>query len=86
MTVRENVEKFLFNHGLWPEEAKEVVKKLVAENEPFSGVADKSEEGYPDAFFAVSYAAAKDLAIKHLEENKPQHFALSILKGELPAV
>ena len=86
MTVRENVETFLVNQGLWPEEAKEVVDELIDVNEPFAGVAEKSAEGYPSAFFAVSYACAKDLAIKHLEKTKPMHFALSILKGELPTV
>lgn len=84
-TIRQTLEAFLTEFGLWPKEATEVVNEFAARPESQSIRFDDPAEnsGYPPQVFAVMKVAVKSGAIAYLEKNKPQHFALAMLKGEI---
>ncbi len=82
-TIRERIEKELFNHGLWPEEAKAIVKEMetqdLQETKTMKDRWDEAEEGYPKVVLAVLLLSAKTQAVQWIDKNKPRHFARYIL-------
>jgi len=86
MKIREVLEKFLFENGLWEEEAKQVVKRMETPDEagklpPICECLDKDDVGYPPQLLAVARLCARSAAINFLKETKPQHFALYLLES-----
>jgi hypothetical protein len=79
-TFRQCVITILKAHGLWDNEAEEVFFKAEEEMHNMDGRWDDDVGGYPAVMFNIVWNTAKDIAIRHLEATKPQHFALSILK------
>lgn len=88
MTIRELIASRLCDQGLYPSEADIVLLTISSpeyENSELRGVSWSSpRENYPNKMLGVLLAIAIQEAIKYLEENKPQHFALHILKGTIP--
>lgn len=85
MKIQTKLEDVLVMHGLWADEAKEVVAELQADKDYAAMVGrwehDASE--YPPQMFAVLAAAAKHAALGWIDRKAPQHFARSILgRGE----
>lgn len=87
MTIREKLEKMLFEHGLFENQAKAVIDLLAADSRekedgtkvPANGalveVLDKQVEGYPPQMIAVAFMTAKNYAVKWIDANCPQHWA-----------
>lgn len=82
MTIRENLEKFLFDHAMWPEEAKAAVELMAADptQESMKGRWDSQTDGYPEVLVRVLRITVKKFAIQWLKANKPKHFALAVLE------
>ena len=74
----------LVAHGLWEDEANKVIDRYKN-----SGMADDMAQrwdddahGYAPMIFSVIWLGLKSEAIKFLEETKPKHFALHLLRAE----
>ena len=83
MKVAEFLSQKLQQYGLRPDESVAVLDRLRESDiyKPIAEVLDKDIEGYPPQFAAVALLSAKNIAIEFLEETKPMHFALFMLKG-----
>ena len=81
MTIRQFLEEQLVANGLWPNEATEVMDLVVAGNEPMQGRWNEDKTAYPSQLLTVLFLSAKAVAIKWIDENKPQHFARMILSA-----
>lgn len=81
-TIRDDIEAFLFEHGMGREEAKAAVDLMAADpsqkamefrwNEPTNN--------YPEGLLGVLRVMSKIFAIRWLKVNKPKHFALAVLE------
>ncbi len=82
MTIKNTVKEKLINHGLWPQEADDIVENVILapENEAMKDLWNDHAEGYPEQITSLAWFSAKLHAIEFLEKNKPMHFALNILK------
>ena len=82
MTIRENLEKFLFDHAMWPEEAKAAVELMATDptQESMQGRWDSQTDGYPEVLVRTLRFMSKTFAIRWLKANKPEHFALAVLE------
>jgi len=83
MTIREVLEKRLCEHGMWPDEAKQVLKNAEthATCEAMKGRWDEQESGYPGFMLRVLWVSVTKIAVEWIDANKPKHFARSILTG-----
>jgi len=82
-TIRQNLESYLFDHCLFPEEAKQAVEYMAAHKsqEAMNGRWDQDCAGYPEAMVRVLRITAKNFAAEWLKANKPKHFAIQILEA-----
>ena len=85
MTVREHVEHYLYDQGLWQREAQDVTARLTAADHPNNAFVhiqwDDDENVYPTSFYAALFLVARYEAIDYLTETYPQHFALRHLRA-----
>lgn len=79
MTIRAFLENMLFKHGMWPNEATEIVQKTFAENKEMKNRMEDMIDSYPKPLLAVLTLTTKLAAVKWIDENKPKHFARHIL-------
>lgn len=82
MTLRKYFEQKLEEHGLWPQEAVQVMdaaeqSDLLAD---MQGRWDQSSEGYPPQLLVVVWMSVKLQAKRWLTDNVPQHFALGMFQ------
>lgn len=84
MTVREKMETWLVDRGLFPNEAKAVMDAVVAqpEQKAMEKRWNDAAEGYPPPLFAVLAMSASDQAVKWIDANKPLHWARPMFAGE----
>ena len=83
MTIKNKIKEKLTQHGLWPEEVDSVVLNTISEpeNEAMKDRWNDDEQDYPPAIVVLAWISAKFHAIDFLEQTKPKHFALNILKS-----
>lgn len=81
MTLKERLASELEQHGLWPDEANTVMDTVAQVPGEMQTRWGDDENGYPPHILRVLWLPVKDAAIKYLEENKPKHFALSVLRA-----
>jgi len=77
MTIREKLEKELFNNGLFEDQATAIIDKY-AESElgkPMANRMNEDAEGYPDSVLTATWMAVKKIATDWIDENCPQHWA-----------
>lgn len=77
-TVRQYIEQQLYHHGLWENQIKEVLDKVIA-NDKNSVRWDDPKSGYPDALYLNLMISVRRQAIQWIDENCPHHFARVIL-------
>lgn len=84
MTIREHLNAKLVENGLWPKEAATVISSYEnsGNGKSMLGRWDEDVSGYPVALLATLFLILKDNAVTWLEETKPMHFALHLLKGK----
>jgi hypothetical protein len=80
------IERFLIRdlveNMLWPKEAVTVVEKMKEEDETRLRFGD-SLDAYPRSRLAVLSLSARRRAVEWIDENKPEHYARTLLAGEL---
>ena len=83
-TIRKHIEETLVNHGLWPNEAEQVMNHVVElpENVSMRDRWEHDTEDYPPSIVTLAWMSAKETAIEHLKKTNPQHFALWLLEGK----
>jgi pyruvate carboxylase len=81
MTFRDKMQQMLVEHGLWPEEASQVMEQCVADKmlESMQGRWGDDVSGYPTQMSTIVWMSVKAIAVKWIESNKPMHFAKAIL-------
>lgn len=82
MTFETFISEQLEAHGLWPDEATDVVTIAKAHNhlDAMSGRWKDDMAGYPPAIGSTLWVSVKLIALKYLRETKPQHFAIGMLQ------
>lgn len=83
-TIQEKMTTQLVAHGLWADEADKVIERYKASDmaKEMERRWDDDVEGYQPMIFAVLWIGLKSEAIKFLEETKPMHFALHLLRDD----
>ena len=73
MTIEEKIEKWLFNSGMFEDQAKAVMEMVKADkaNEAMEGRWGDSAEGYPDVLFSVLLMSVRDAALEYIDANCP---------------
>jgi hypothetical protein len=83
MTIREKLVAQLVDHGLWPQEALDVIKIYEDSDAGVSmkGRWDEDISEYPVALLSTLFLILKGEAVKWIDANKPMHFARGILEA-----
>jgi hypothetical protein len=83
VTIREKMTSLLVNHGLWPKEAAEVMRREVeaAPNELMRHRWDDPAEDYPQPLLVALWVGVRTRAVSYLKETKPEHFAIRVLEA-----
>ncbi len=87
MNVREKLQEFLIQHGMFMDQAKEVMELAIpvlekqaadlsetSEGEntnPYIITWESPSESYPDALYQVWWLVIKPIALKWIDDNKP---------------
>jgi hypothetical protein len=77
MTIREKLEKQLFENGLFEKDASEVVKHFENSKlgEPMKGRMDEDASTYPAPLFNILWVSIKAAAVEWIDANCPQNWA-----------
>jgi hypothetical protein len=83
-TIKQTIIEKLQEHGLWPNEAKEVMEMVEADpaNESMQGRWGESPEGYPAIIMAAAWMSARWNALEWINKNKPLHFAKGMFETD----
>jgi len=77
MTVRQKLEKYLTDKGLWPEEAMIIFDTMLKEQ--LSGMKNIKwndfADIYPTSLYALLIIYLEEFTLKWIDTNKPRHFA-----------
>lgn len=86
MTLHRHIQNLLEGHGVWPDESKEIMERVIARETLMAmrGRWDQSFEDYPEPMVNLVWVQAKEVAVAYLKERKPGHFAIAILTGIAP--
>lgn len=80
MTIKEKFETMLVSKGLWPQEAKVALERVIANDPSMEGRWDDECEGYPDSLLVSIWMNVRRHAADYLKETKPKHFAIRMLE------
>ncbi len=85
MTIQERILELLQEHGMWPDQAAEVVEMVKADkaNEAMAGRWDDSAEGYSISLIAALWFSIKDTALQYIDANCPKAWFRPMFTGEL---
>ena len=75
MTIRQNLEKFCVDNGMFESEAKATVELYEKDDRALAECINNDAEGYPDIMFAVLYMGVKRYALQYIDANTPLHWA-----------
>lgn len=80
-TIKEEFTTRLIDHGLWPNEANEVLTLAMAHEslEPMFKRWDDDISEYPIQAIAASWILIKRIALDWINANKPSHFTKMLL-------
>jgi len=75
-TVKEKLECALMKMGMFESQAKEVIDLAIPKLQELAGdykiTFNNSSDSYPNGLYAVWFITIKPIALKWIEENKPQ--------------
>lgn len=80
MTLRQQFEKMLVEHLLWPDQAKAVMDLEIAKDK--LNLRWNEPNGYPDPVLSALWISAKQTAVNYLKETKPMSLAIKILEWQ----
>lgn len=76
MSTRERFEKMLYDHGMFPDQAKQVMSVAVPEMDAilpdYRITWDRPAEEYPEPFYTSGWLTVRKIAAKWIEENCPK--------------
>ncbi len=82
MSTNETLEQKLLNglenHGLFMEQAEEVLKRLKPKHKEMDGRWNDLASDYPAGMMTVLWVSAQNEAVAWIDEEKPQHWARAI--------
>lgn len=82
MTFRTAFSTYLVNHGLWPNEAGEIIAEyLDGIGQEIKQRIDDATEGYPPQLMPICIMGLRTVAIEWIDKNKPKHFAKQLLES-----
>jgi hypothetical protein len=83
-TIRQWAERYLYERGMFPDQAKAVVDAVEADNEPMKGRWNHATDGYPHPLLAVLTFAIDAAAVEWIDANLPRAWYRSIFAHEEP--
>ncbi len=76
MNVREKLENMLVENGMFESQAKEVINLAIPElnvlANDYTITFESPSDSYGDAIYGLWFMAIKPIALKWIDENKPQ--------------
>ncbi len=76
MTVQEKLEQMLIDNGMFPAQAKEVMVLAIPElnhiSDGYMITWSRNSEEYDQSIYRVLYHLIRPIALKWIEDNKPQ--------------
>ena len=85
MTLEEKLSSYLGEHGLWPNEVKEII--LAVKSRPENNSIRWGEpDGYPQTIFVFLTMSATEEAVRWIDANAPKHWARKMLANEVARV
>lgn len=76
MTVEEKLEDILVSNGMFESQAKEVLElskpKLIELADGYDITFESPSRDYPDVIYSIWFAAMKPIALKWIDDNKPE--------------
>lgn len=84
-TIRERLASYLYNHGLFENQAEEVVQRIEANDahKALNEVLHKDWDDYPREFHAAAILALKAETVKWIDNFFPQHWARAFFDGSV---
>lgn len=84
MTVEQRLRKHLTDNGLLEPEITDIIQKVKADETLRLVRFRDPEEGYPRPLLGALVATTTQVAVAHLKEHMPQHFAIFMLTDTIP--
>ncbi len=79
MTIRQKLEDYLYQRGMFPNQAKAVVDALISNSDKsMEGRWDDEVEGYPPSLLAVLGMGLQHEALRWIDANCPQAWYRSL--------
>jgi hypothetical protein len=77
MKIREKAVKILVEHGMFENQAIEIIERYLASplGEPMLGRIDDDEKDCHPTLFVPVWIAIKQVALEWIDEKKPKHWA-----------
>jgi hypothetical protein len=85
-TIRQWAERYLYERGMFPDQAKAVVDTVEADNEPMKGRWNDATDHYPPHLLAVLTFTIDAAAVEWIDANLPRAWYRAVFaKQEPPA-
>lgn len=85
MNTRERFEKMLYDHGMFPDQAKQVMSIAVTKMliPDYNITWNRPAEEYPEAFYTIGWLLVRKVAREWIEKNCPKAWFRPMFDDEL---